>query len=87
MKPMEIVDRLKEDNPAIFERLPDRRAARIIRLALLELGKEIDSVDEGSVSIPGLGSFRIRQVEQEKAGHTGMTKRIVFRGSRAAAPK
>lgn len=87
MKPNEIVDLIKEENPEIFDRVPEKKAARIIRLALVELGKQIESVDEGSLSVPGLGSFRVRKIEQEKNGQKDMIKRILFRASKAATAK
>jgi hypothetical protein len=87
MKPIEIVDLIKKEDPKVFERVPDKRAARIIRLALAELGKQIESVDEGSFKVPGLGSFRVRQIEQEKDGRKDMIKRIFFRGSKTKAAK
>ncbi len=83
MRPIEIVDLIKKDNPAVFEKVPDKKAARIIRLALVELGKQIELVDEGSFRVPGFGIFRVRQLEKEKNGQKDIIKRIFFRGSSA----
>jgi len=87
MKPIEIVDLIKKDNPALFEKVPDNKAARIIRLALIELGKQIESVDEGSFRVAGFGNFNVRQLEKEKNGQKDMIKRIFFRGSSAKTGK
>lgn len=78
MKPSEIVELIRESNPGLLGEMSDDRAGKIVRAVLMHLGKHIDSVAEGAVKVPGLGNFRIKQVEQEKAGEKHTLKRIVF---------
>lgn len=79
MKPIEIVELIKNENPDLLGKIPDAKAARIIRAALIQLGKQLDALDEGVVKVPGFGNFRALHVEQEKEGKKVITKRILFR--------
>jgi len=88
MRPIELVEILRQENPDLLGNIPDKRVARIIRLALARLALEIDAADEGVVKVLGFGNFRIRQIEQEKAGETVKIRRVIFRpASKAAVEK
>ena len=79
MKPIEIVELIKKSNPNLLGKMPDARAANIIRAALGQLGKQIDATEEGAVKVPGFGNFNIKQVEREKDGVKKTVKVITFR--------
>ena len=79
MRPIELVEILRQEEPELLGRIPDNRVARIIHSALIRLALEIDATDEGVVKVPGLGNFRIRQIEWEEAGHTEKIKRVIFK--------
>lgn len=79
MKPIELVEVMKKNNPDLLKQIPDERAARIIRTALMQLGEEIDAVNEGVVKAPGLGNFQIKQIQREKDGKTEIVKRIILK--------
>jgi nucleoid DNA-binding protein len=79
MKPIEIVERVRQDKPAVLGNMPDKKVAGIVRQALIQLGKQINALEEGVVTIPGFGSFRVRQVEKEKEGQKLTVRKIIFR--------
>ena len=58
--------------------MPEKRAAALIQVALTELGRHIAKAEEGVVKVPGMGTFRVRMVDQEKDGENVTVKRIVF---------
>lgn len=82
MKPIEIVELIKISNPALLGKMPDARAAKIIKAALVQLGKHIDAENEGTIKVPGVGKFIVRQVEREKGGEKKIVKTIGFRAAK-----
>ena len=78
MKSIEIVELIKQANPKTLSKLPDSKAEKIVAAVLLEIGKQLSSVDEGTVKFARLGTFKIRQVEREKDGHKETVKKISF---------
>jgi len=84
MKPIELVELIKEKRPNLLGKMPEKKAAAVIQAALGELGRHIAAAEEGAVRVPGMGTFRIRMVEMEKDGEDVTVKRIVFL---AAKPK
>ena len=78
MKPIEIVELIKKEDPEFLGKMPEKKAAKIIREALSQLAKQVDSVEEGVVKVPGFGNFRIRNVELEKDGQKVKTRRVMF---------
>lgn len=79
MKLDEMVALIKEENPALLGKMPDKKAARIIRAAFGQVAREVDATKEGVVSAPGLGRFRVKAVERTKEGQKAKTKHVVFR--------
>lgn len=86
MKPIEIVEMIKLENPELFGKIPERRAALIIKEVLAQIGKQVGAMDEGVLKIPGFGNFQVKQVERKKDGESEkvMVKRVIFN---AAKPK
>lgn len=79
MKAIEIVELIKQSNPKVLGKMPDKRAAMLVQAVLAEFTKQLDAVDDGVVKVSGFGNFRIKQVEQEKDGNKVSVKKISFR--------
>jgi hypothetical protein len=78
MKPIEIVERIKAEKPELLGKVPDKKAAQIIRAALLVLGKQVASMEDGVAKVPGLGNFRVKMVEREKDGQKVKVRKVGF---------
>lgn len=78
MKPIEIVELIKDHSPELLGKIPDQRAAAIVRSALFQILKHVTILDEGTLKIPGFGQFVVRQVAQGEGSHA-MVKRVFFR--------
>jgi len=78
MNVTEIVELIKQETPQMLGQMPDKRAAMVIRLGLLQLGKYLNNMEEGVVRVPGLGKFHVKQLEVEKDGKKIKTKRTFF---------
>lgn len=78
MKLTEIVEMIKKDDPEFLGKMPEQKAVKIIREALKQLAKHIDSVEEGVVNVPGFGNFRIKNVDTEKNGAKVKARRVMF---------
>ena len=79
MKTIEIAEIIKQSNPDKLGKMSDKKIAMIIKLALQQLGKQLEEMDEGKVQVAGLGNFIVKQVTSEKDGQTETSKRITFR--------
>jgi hypothetical protein len=79
VKPIELVQLIKEDTPALLGKFSEKKAAALIRAALVQLGKQIDAMDKGVIQVAGLGNFRAMQVKEKKDEETKIVKKIVFR--------
>lgn len=62
-----------------FKNISVTRATRIVKLALAEIAKEVDRMDEGKILVPGFATFTIKQVEREKDGEKAAHKRVMVR--------
>lgn len=78
MKPIEIVELIKQQDPDALGKMQDKKAAAVIRKAFQELARTVRETEEGEIKLPGFGVFRIRQVEREKDGEKEAVKRVVF---------
>lgn len=87
MKPMEIVESIRNNTPKVLGQAPDKRAALIIRAAFNVVAAEVAGIKEGTVSVPGLGEFVVKQVKREKDGEKVTVRQVVFRKGKAAVKK
>lgn len=78
MKPIEIVELIKDHSPELLGKIPDQRAVAIVRSALFQILKHVAILDEGTLKIPGFGQFVVRRVAQGEDSHA-MVKRVIFR--------
>jgi hypothetical protein len=60
-------------------KIPVETAHVLVRTVFKQIGQKIDSVGDGVVRVPGLGQFRIKQVEEDKDGSKQIIKRVAFR--------
>jgi hypothetical protein len=84
MKPVDLLGLVLKEKPGMLGKMPEKKAATIISAALAQLGKRIETVKEGAVRVPGLGGFRVKQVEQVREGKKATVRRVIFN---AAKPK
>lgn len=80
-----LVERIKARNPKFLGKMPDQRAANLVRYTLRALAAEINEAEEGPLRVAGLGGMTIRQVDREKDGTTEKVKRVVLHPSRPKA--
>jgi hypothetical protein len=73
----ELVRQAKAAVPDL-NKMKDDRAIALTREAFKAISLRIASTDTGVVSVGGLGSFRIRNVEKENDGKETVVKRVVF---------
>lgn len=83
MKPNEILEQLKEENPRLFKGMEDKQALRVIQATIALLGEEVASVDEGRVNVTGFGTFVIQKREREGGG--AAVRRVTFRQGKPKA--
>jgi hypothetical protein len=86
MKIKDLVTEAKANAPLALGKMPDPRAAKLVMEVLALIRAEVAVTEEGRVGVPGLGAFRIRQVEVTRGGETQTVKRVVFIPA-AARPK
>ena len=78
MKPIEIIEQIKQTNPAALKGVDDKTAVRLLRLVFADIAKQVSASEDGVVAVAGLGRFRVRTVEVEKEGVKTSVKRILF---------
>lgn len=78
IKPMELIERVKAENPKLLAGLSEKQANRFVRKALGEIGSNLAAMDQGILRVQGLGRFNVRQVEREKDGEKVTLKRVDF---------
>lgn len=85
MRPIEIVDFLRLEQPQLLGKMPDKKAAGLIRAALALISRRIDALEEGLLQVAGLGVFRVRRVEREKDGQKVLVRQVILRKGMLAA--
>lgn len=85
MKALDIVEQIRQESPALFGGMPDKKAVRLVREILTYVAKQVDSAEEGKLSIPHLGTFRVRHVERDKDGEKTSVKKIGFKPGKIKA--
>jgi len=87
MKIREIIREAKAHAPLILGNMPEPRAARLAVEVLALIRAEIAVLDEGRVGVPGLGTFKIRQLAVTRNGEKTMVKHVAFIPARVKAKK
>jgi|GEM_PF-2807345 len=78
LKPNDIIAQLKASNSAIFAGVNEKKATRLLHLAMDEIANKLAEIEVGLVRVPGLGSFRVQQLERERDGEKTTLRRIIF---------
>ena len=85
LKTADVVKALRKERPNLLDMVPETKAVALINAALVELGKRIGAINVGAVKVPGLGNFRVRQVEREKDGQRVTVTHTVFWAAKGQA--
>lgn len=83
MKPIDIVQRIRNHQPEVLGKMPDARAAALTRAVLKEMAQIISETREGQLKFPGFGTLSVRQVQTEQGGQQRTVRRVVYRGGLA----
>lgn len=82
----EVVELVKGVDPTLLKGIPDKKVAKIIREAFVQVSNQVENTEEGVIAVPGLGRFQIRKLEREVDGQTITNKRVIFKLRKVAAP-
>jgi nucleoid DNA-binding protein len=82
MKADQILENIKAQSPALFAKIDDKVAARLVKATLAEIAKQLTATDTGAVAVPGLGRFKVKPFEKEKDGEKKTGKRISFKAAK-----
>ena len=85
MKMTEFVQVLRTENDKLFGKMPEKRTVQLVRAIVNQIGAQIEQTREGTVQVPGLGRFIVKQVTPE--GKTAAEKRVLFRPLQPAKAK
>lgn len=87
-KLVELIELASKESPAAFEGIHERAAAKMLRAVLATIAREVEQTADGAYTVPALGAFRVRTVE-EGAGGKGGGRRVLFKANqpKAAAEK
>lgn len=80
MKPIEIIQRIRLNQPEVLGKMPDARAAAVARAVLLEMAQIVKETKEGDLKFPGFGVLVVKQVPTVKDGLAVTVRRVVYRG-------
>jgi nucleoid DNA-binding protein len=84
MKMSELVEGITAGNERAFKQVSEVQAKRIVAAVLRDIAARIDSAEDGTVSVPGLGRFVVKHVAKAD-GET--VKRISFRAAKPGKGK
>lgn len=87
LNPSEILSSIKAADSNALGKLGDRQALRVVRLTLEQIARQVESVEQGSMKVPGLGNFRVRQMTREREGQPTTSVRRVRFTAAVSAPK
>ena len=80
----ELIERTSKEHPSAFAGVSGPAATKLLRAVFATLAREIEQAPDGAYKVPGLGTFRVRTVE-EKAEGKGGGRRVVFRADKPKA--
>lgn len=83
MNVKDLVTQIKAAEPEALAKVPAGKAMVVLREALRLIKEEVAKTEEGVVSVPLLGQFRVRQVEVVKEGQAAKARRVLFNEVRA----
>jgi len=77
----DIVQAAKQNNPEAFDKIEDKKAINIARSVFQELSNQINQTEEGSIVLPNIGRFIIKQWVIEKDGRQSIQRKVFFRSN------
>ena len=80
---LELAKQIQQENPETLGKMNEKKIAKIIREAFIQVKNEIENTEDDSVHFPMLGNFRVRMIEREKEGEMTTIRRVVFRPAKA----
>lgn len=83
IRPMDIINRIKEEKPELLGKLTDRKANQLLHFAYTQIIEKVATLDEGVVKISGFGNFRVQQLKREKNGKTTTLRRVTIKLAKA----
>jgi hypothetical protein len=75
----ELVEKLKSSHPGEFDAIGDKKAVALLSAAFTEIRTEIESLDEGVLKLPPLGSLRVMPRVNKEGGRAAGGKRVMLR--------
>jgi len=75
----QLLMKISSEESSALDGIPQEKAAIIVREAFSQVIKAIQSEEEGTVIVAGLGQFRIRQVQRDIEGKTLIKRQVSFR--------
>lgn len=79
MEVKELIEQMRRANPDLLDGIPDDKAEALVRNVFKHINETLAGTAEGVVQYAGLGRFRVRKVERDKAGEKTVRTRILFR--------
>lgn len=73
-----LVRKAQKSYPKLQDQLSEKETVSLVRGVFNQIIQELDTVETGAVSVPGLGKFTIREIEKTIEGQVKPEKRIVF---------
>lgn len=86
MNILELVKQAKQTNPKL-KGLPPPKAALLLRTVFQQIKQELAQKEKGPMPVPGLGVFRVTQVEKEENGQKVTKRRVNFQVGQPKAKK
>jgi hypothetical protein len=84
-KLVELIERSSKESPGAFAGIDQRAATKVLRAVLTTIASEVENAPDGAYKVPGLGSFRVRTVEEGAEGKRG-GRRVMFVTAKPKAP-
>jgi len=84
MKMSEFVKAIAASNERAFANVSEQQAQRIAAAILRDIAARLEALEEGKLTVPGLGNFRVKE-GKNKQGE--LVKRIIFRPAQPGRAK
>ena len=79
MEVKELIEQMRRANPDLLDGIPEDKAEALVRNVFKHINETLAGTADGVVQYAGLGRFRVRKVERDKAGEKTVRTRIGFR--------
>lgn len=76
MKYLELVEKVRLENPNLLGGLNSKVAARVVKGVLELMRNELEATEDGVLRIDGFGRFKVKTIEKVVDGETVYVKRV-----------